>query len=129
MGSQPESKLSRAIMNALRARGIWCVKIHGGPTMQAGTPDILACVPVTMWSEPDTAERSSPITVGLFVGFETKTPSGGDPSPVQKHEHRKIRQAYGAVFVPRSVQDAVEAITSLGWTGVPPNPPNVFTDN
>lgn len=118
--AQPESKLSRAIMAALRARGIWCMKIHGGPTMLSGAPDIVACVPI----HPE-GPHSDPI--GIFVGFETKMPTGGNPSPKQAHEHDKIRAACGQVFVPRSVQDAVAAIESLGWTAPPDIAPNVST--
>jgi hypothetical protein len=112
--AQGESKLSRQIMSALRARGVWCMKIHGGPTMMAGAPDIIACVPVTVWGDPDTVHWG-PDQVGLFVGFETKTPTGGDPTPVQQHVHEQIRSAHGMVFVPRSVEDAVKALESVGW--------------
>jgi hypothetical protein len=112
--AQAESKLSRQIMAALRARGVWCMKIHGGPTMMAGAPDILACVPVTLFKRD--AAIGTPETVGLFVGFETKTPTGDDPTPVQRHVHQQIRSAYGQVFVPRSVEDAVRALQSVGWT-------------
>lgn len=117
--SQPESRLSRAIMAMLRARGVWCMKIHGGPTMMAGAPDIVACVPVDVghWDLDNVKWIAEPI--GIFVGFETKTPSGGDPSPIQAHQHNKIRAACGHVFVPRSVADAVAALESLGWTGPP----------
>lgn len=111
MGTQPESRLSRAIMTALRNRGIWCMKIHGGPFTMAGAPDIVACVPVRCCE--------SPVTVGIFVGFETKTPTGGDPTPIQRRVHDKIRAAYGQVCVPRSVQDAVAFIEGLGYTGPP----------
>jgi hypothetical protein len=122
MSAQPESKLSRAIMAALRNRGIYCFKVHGGPMTQAGTPDIVACVPVTVQSEfQGTPVWSDPI--GIFVGFETKMPDGGNPTPVQVHQHNKIRAACGHVFVPRSVQDAVAAIEGLGW--VDPGPSGV----
>jgi hypothetical protein len=114
MGTQPESKLSRDIMGALRNRGIWCFKVHGGPMTKAGTPDIIACVPVIRPKGATTWE-----VIGIFVGFETKTPSGGDPSPVQARQHDLIRAACGHVFVPRSVQDAVAAIESLGYTPAP----------
>jgi hypothetical protein len=114
MTTQPESRLSRAIMAMLRARGIWCMKIHGGPTMMAGAPDIVACVPVTCHPIDDPEG-----IVGIFVGFETKTPSGGNPTPVQARQHDKIRAACGHVFVPRSVKDAVEALEGLGWTPPP----------
>lgn len=110
--SQPESKLSRDIMAALRARGIFCFKIHGGPTMMAGLPDIIACVPIS--AEVDYGTYVDESNLGLFVGFETKTPTGGDPTPVQEHVHFRIGEAYGKVFVVRSVQDAVDAIETIG---------------
>lgn len=124
MGTQPESKLSRAIMAALRARGIWCFKVHGGPFTMAGTPDIIACVPVQVGDRYDETHEM----VGLFIGFETKTPTGGDPSPIQAHQHDKIRSACGQVFVPRSVQDAVDALLSVGWRRVPTDVPDGCTD-
>lgn len=85
--------------------------------MMAGLPDIIACVPV--WTNP--SEGDSP--EGLFIGFETKTPSGGDPSPIQHRVHENIRRAYGQVFVPRSVQDALDALQLVGWTPIPPGHP------
>lgn len=103
--AQGESRLSRAIMTALRARGIYCFKVHGGPFTQAGTPDIIACVPVTHGG----------VTVGAFVGFETKMPEGDDPTPVQLHQHNKISRAWGTVFVPRSVDDVTDQLNWLGW--------------
>jgi hypothetical protein len=115
MTTQPESKLSRAIMSALRARGIFCFKIHGGPTMMAGLTDIVACVPVWTANAP-----SAPRTrLGLFIGFETKMP-GGVVSPIQEHRHAEIRAASGLVCVPHSV---AEALAFLDWVqaGCPAN--------
>lgn len=122
--AQPESKLSRAIMAALRNRGVWCLKIHGGPTMMAGTPDILACVPVEVGvALPDGIGLIAEDRMfGLFIGFETKTPTGGDPSPIQRLRHEQIRSACGQVFVPRSVEDAIAALESVGWTRPPTTP-------
>lgn len=116
--SQPESKLSRQIMAELRARGVFCFKIHGGPTMMAGLPDIIACVPVEIWTQ-DAYERAEPDTIGMFVGLETKTPDGKESTPIQRRVHNNIRGANGGVFVVRSVEDAVAAITSLGVTTPP----------
>jgi hypothetical protein len=87
MGSQPESRLSRAIMGAMRARGAFVWKNHGGPTMMAGLPDIAGCYR------------------GLFVAVETKMPGGGNPSPAQQLRHDQIREAGGYVIVARSVAD------------------------
>lgn len=126
--AQPESRLSRAIMATLRANGIWCMKIHGGPTMMAGAPDILACVPVQPVVEAEGYDIMASYHVGVFIGFETKMPNGGDPTPVQAHVHGKIRAAAGRVFVPRSVEDAIQALRSVGWSPDRPVPPTPSTD-
>lgn len=63
--AQRESKLSRKIITAIEARGGFAFKVHGGPHMMAGLPDIIACVD------------------GRFYGFETKMPDGGNASPIQ----------------------------------------------
>jgi hypothetical protein len=89
--SQAESRLSRRIMQALEAEGIFCFKVHGGATMMSGLPDIVACVH------------------GHFVGLETKLPGNeGDTSTVQKLIHGKIRKAKGAAEVVTSVDQALE---------------------
>lgn len=90
--TQKESKLSRKIMNELTKRGAFCFKVHGGPWMMAGLPDIIACVD------------------GRFIGLETKLPSGGDPSMIQAFVHTKIADAGGQVFVVRSVEQAVKLV-------------------
>lgn len=112
--AQPESKLSRQIMTALRARGIWCMKIHGGPFTMAGAPDIIACVPACVCGRifPPCNHRNLPV-MGHFVGFETKTATGRDPTPIQERVHDNIRASAGHVFVVRSVQDAVDALNRL----------------
>lgn len=121
--AQPESRLSRAIKAMIRARGGYCVKIHGSAMMEAGTPDILACIPVMInQAVPDgigiaCEER----IVGLFVGIETKMPDG-KVSAIQEHRHGQIRAAGGVVIVPRSVQEAVQALESLGMASAPGNP-------
>lgn len=80
--------------------------------MEAGTPDILACIPIDTRSESGCSIHGG--VIGRFVAFETKMPDGGDPTPVQEHRHNQIRAAGGVVIVPRSVQDAVEALEELG---------------
>ena len=110
--AQGESKLSRAIKDAIRGGGGYCVKIHGGPTMEAGTPDLIACIPVGF-----TANHGSDVDiVGIFVGIETKMPNPSSTvSSIQEHRHNQIIQAYGHVIVPRSVSDAIRALDALGW--------------
>lgn len=92
--AQRESKLSRKIMKELEHQGYFCFKVHGGPTMMAGLPDIIACVD------------------GKFYGFETKLPEGKDPSPIQEFIHKKICKSGGKVFVSRSVQQALNQLQS-----------------
>lgn len=87
--AQRESRLSRKIMTELEKQGIFCFKNHGGPMTMAGLPDVIACVD------------------GKFIGFETKTPEGGEPTTIQKFIHAKIRASGGEVFVPRSVKHAL----------------------
>lgn len=121
MSTQPESKLSREIKSMIRAGGGYCIKIHGGPTMEAGTPDLIACVPI----RPE-GPHSDPI--GIFVGIETKTPENRredkDGSPIQKRRAAQIRHAGGVVIIPcRAVSEAREALEELGWVRRPPYTP------
>jgi Holliday junction resolvase len=91
--SQRESNRSRKIMKELRLKGYFCFKVHGGPTMMAGLPDIIVC-----------AE-------GIFVGLETKEPDERDNVSIkQKLVHRKIRAANGHVAVVCSPSEALDAV-------------------
>ncbi len=91
--SQAESKLSRKIMDALRAEGYFCFKVHGSEYMMAGLPDIIVCAN------------------GLFIGLETKLPSSrGNVSPVQRLVHTKIQHAGGVAEVVCSPQEALAAV-------------------
>jgi hypothetical protein len=90
-------------MDALRARDIFCFKIHGGPMTMAGVPDIMACV-----REPFT-------NLGVFVGIETKMP-GSHPTPVQLHRHNQIRASGGVVIVAHSVREALDGIGVITGT-------------
>jgi Holliday junction resolvase len=94
--TQRESKLSRNIMAALRDMGVFCFKVHGGPTMMAGLPDIVCCVD------------------GMFVCFETKVPEQrANVSLIQQRVHGKIRKAGGKVYVICSPREAVSIVNQL----------------
>lgn len=96
MTTQPESKLSRKIMTAIRAEGYFCFKVHGSALMMTGLPDIIACVG------------------GIFVGFETKLPSQRDNvSPRQKYIHTQIESSGGTVAVICSPQEALDIINEI----------------
>jgi Holliday junction resolvase len=92
--SQPESRLSRQIMEALRARGAFVFKVHGGPTMMNGLPDIIVCYR------------------GWYIGLETKLP-GGRTSAVQNLRHGQITEAGGVARVVHSVAEAVAVLAEL----------------
>jgi Holliday junction resolvase len=91
--AQRESKLSRKIMDTLRARGYFCFKVHGSEHMMAGLPDIIVCAG------------------GLFIGLETKNPeTRGDVSMRQQYVHGLIRSADGIAEVVCSADEALKVI-------------------
>ncbi len=98
---QPESRLSRAIQNAIRARGGFVFKVHGGPMTMAGVPDITG------------------VYRGISIWIETKMPEGKDPSEIQLFRHAQIREAGGRVLVARSVSE-VMAWLDRGCVDMPP---------
>lgn len=89
---QPEAKVTKKIREFLTAHGVFVFKVHGGPTMMAGLPDLIACVD------------------GAFVGIEVKMP-GNKPALRQLYVHRKIEAAGGEVIVAYGVSD-VEHLVS-----------------
>lgn len=91
--SQPESKLSRKIMDALRLEGAFCFKVHGSEHMMAGLPDIIVCVE------------------GRFLGLEVKMPGKEDnTSARQDYVHGQIRAAGGRAVVVSSVGQALSEL-------------------
>lgn len=93
MSRQAESKLSGQIMDALRARGYFAFKVHGGPATMNGLPDIIVCVE------------------GLFIGLETKMPAKRDNvSEIQKLRHQQIGEAGGYAGVVCGVTEALELV-------------------
>lgn len=94
--SQPESKLSRKIMDRLRLEGYFAFKVHGSEYMMAGLPDIIVCAQ------------------GRFVGLETKMPSTrGNVSPRQSYVHSQIENAGGVAQVVCSPQEALDVVKAL----------------
>lgn len=94
--TQAESRLSRKVLDALKARGIFAYKVLGGPSTMAGLPDIIACVD------------------GRFVGIEMKVPGKRENvSERQKYVHNKIRLAGGSVWVCTSVDEVMLFIDDI----------------
>ena len=94
--SQPESKLSRRIMEKLRANGYFVFKVHGSEFMMSGLPDLIVC-----------AE-------GRFIGLETKLPSTrNNVSPRQSLVHSQIQHAGGHASVVCSPDEAVRRVEEV----------------
>lgn len=93
MTKQREGRISTHIMDALRAEGYFCFKVHGSEYMPAGLPDILVCAH------------------GLFIGLETKVPEKRENvSAVQRLMHERIRKAGGFVGVVCGAAEALEVV-------------------
>lgn len=91
--AQAESKLSRKILDALRAEGYFAFKVHGSEYMMAGLPDIIVCAK------------------GLFIGLETKLPSTrSNVSPRQVYVHDQIKLAGGTAEVVCSPAEALAVV-------------------
>lgn len=92
--AQPESRLSRQIMAEIRKRGGFVFKIHGGPTMMNGLPDVCGSYR------------------GVFIGLETKL-GDNQASPVQRLRIRQIRASGGVAYVVRSVAQAMRVLDRI----------------
>lgn len=91
---QPEAKIGKKIREYIENAGGFVFKVHGGPQMMAGLPDLIACIQ------------------GLFFGIEVKQP-GQKPTARQEFVHRMIRRSGGVVIVAHSVEEAQTGIEQL----------------
>lgn len=87
-----ETGLQRYVVDEIRLGGDYAVVIC--PPVQAGTPDVLACIG------------------GLFVGIETKV-GRNQPSPIQEHRLNQIKEANGIAVVIRSRKEFRELRSAL----------------
>lgn len=96
MGTQPESRLSRQIMESLRQQGHFCFKVHGSEYMMAGLPDIIVCA------------------AGLFIGLEVKHErTRSHTSARQKLVHELINESGGLAVVVCSPTEARDVVDEL----------------
>lgn len=91
---QPEAKIGKKIREYIEERGGFVFKVHGGPQMMAGLPDLIACIQ------------------GLFIGIEVKQP-GQNPTARQQFVHKLIQRSGGVAIVAHSVEEAAEGIERL----------------
>lgn len=91
---QPEYRIAQNIKKLIKARGGWCVKIHGGPYQDAGTPDILACYK------------------GRFIAVEVKT-SRGVVRPEQRVMQRAITGSGGYALITHLVSEVADVLDAV----------------
>ena len=88
---QPEARIGQKIRKYLDDLGAFIFKVHGGPQMMAGLPDLIACYK------------------GHFWGIEVKQP-GQRPTPRQEWVHSLILRAGGSIIVATCVEDVSSII-------------------
>ena len=91
---QPEYRIAQKIKKLVRSRGGWCVKIHGSPYQDKGTPDILACYK------------------GRFISIEVKTPRG-TPEPEQLAAQKQILEAGGKSLITHTVKEVKGVLDAI----------------
>lgn len=91
---QPEYRIVQKMKKLIRSRGGWCVKIHGGPYQDAGTPDILACYK------------------GRFIAVEVKT-SRGVTRPEQKASQQAITGSGGYALITHLIEEVADVLNAI----------------
>lgn len=86
-----EKAIVGMIIETLRSRGAWCVKIHGGAYQSAGLPDIIGC------------------HEGRFFALEVKRP-GKHLTPLQALTLSRIASAGGIAARVTGVDEALAAL-------------------
>jgi len=86
-----EADIVRKIIQWLKNNEFWAVKMHGGPFMMMGIPDVLA------------------IKDGKAYWFEVKT-QRGVPTKVQLYVIKQLRKHGCVAEVVRSVSDVVKVM-------------------
>jgi Holliday junction resolvase len=88
-----ETSIQLSIVKALKKKGAWAVKIHGGP-MQTKVVDILACYR------------------GIFIAIEVKRP-GLDATVIQQDVLDDVVRHGGFAIVAHNVEEALALLDSL----------------
>lgn len=102
-----ETELVRAILGALKLKGMWCLRLNAGMMrgVHKGKPWVIRGV------EPGTPDILCMMPNGEHIWLEAKT-AKGKLSVKQKAWHKKARARGISVFVVRSVDDALEAVNA-----------------
>lgn len=91
---QPEARIGKKIREYLESKGAFVFKVHGGPQMMAGLPDLIVCFE------------------GCFIGVEVKQP-GQKPTARQLFVHSLIKRAGGEVVVATCVEDVYDVLEMI----------------
>src|SRR3990167_7798940 len=92
MKSKSEAALVRRIIAELTLRGACVVKMHGGPNMPRGEPDLIGCLR------------------GQAFAVEIKRP-GGRATKLQAHRLAAWTRAGARAGVAHTVEEAVDIVT------------------
>jgi Holliday junction resolvase len=90
-----EKVVVNGVLNEIRSRGGFAVKIHGSPFQVAGIPDILACYR------------------GRFIAFECKRAAGLPASKLQEWTMKQIRRAGGVALLIYAVEQATNELDRI----------------
>lgn len=91
MATNPETKLTRKIVDALKAEGVWCFKKHGNQFGSSGVPDLICCVD------------------GRFLAIEVKHGTRV-ATKLQEVVIEQINKRGGVAGVARNVDEAVALV-------------------
>lgn len=91
-----EKAIVQKVVEELKRRGFWTLKVHGGPMQKAGIPDVLAVLDGQLWA------------------FEVKA-RDGVVSRLQRKRMDELEKAGAYVFVVRSVGELIYALDTHQW--------------
>ena len=95
-----ERDITRAIMDYLRLRGAWVLKVHGHLGQLPGVPDLIFCL----------HGRFGAIEVKVPQPLNTPKQTAGFLAPAQRRQLEAIARAGGTALVATDVADVMLAI-------------------
>ena len=104
MSQKPETKISTDVQSWVINHGGKCVKFHGDPMGELGTPDIIGMIPVYVGR----------VVVGVPFAVELKLP-GEEPTEIQKIQLMRWNNAGMHTAVIRSLPEFVLFIEEAAY--------------
>ena len=103
-----ETDVQKPILDLLKWFKAWAIKTI--TTNKSGTPDIIACVPITQEIADTLFEKTD--TIGLFLAIEVKD-KGKKATPLQLAQIRRIIKAGGIAFECDNVEEAKRILNKI----------------